>query len=169
MWYIIYVISGKENKAAEFFKENEFDSFVPYKEKVHSIKGEKKLIKQVLFPSYVFVKSDVSHVLFSEGINELLAKKKYIIKQIRHDLKGTPALSEEEEEFLERLLNKDNVLGHSIGTIVNDKVIITEGPLIGYESHIIKINRHKRECTLLIDFLNEQRQITVSLEIVSKV
>ncbi len=169
MWYIVYVVTGSENKTKEFFNDNGFNSFIPYKEKIHSINGQKEIVKKVLFPSYVFVKSDLLYVEFSEKINKLLAKKNYIIKQLRHDLLGTPALSDEEQKVFEKLFDHDNVICHSMGVILNDKVIITEGPLIGYESNIIKINRHKRECTLLIDFLNEQRLITVSLEIVSKI
>ena len=71
--------------------------------------------------------------------------------------------------FLEKLLGRNKVVEYSVGFIENDRVVITEGPLVGLESNIIHIDRHKRICTLEIEMLGQKREVKVSLEIVSKV
>ena len=49
-----------------------------------------------------------------------------------------------------------------------DKVIITDGPLLGKEAHIRKIDRHKRIAYLDIDFFNQTISTKVGLEIIKK-
>ena len=54
------------------------------------------------------------------------------------------------------------------GYLQGDKIIVTEGPLQGMESHIRRIDRHKRLAWLTIDVLGESREIAVGLEIIRK-
>ena len=57
---------------------------------------------------------------------------------------------------------------HSIGFIEGNEVFVTEGPLMGFESKIVKIDRHKRKATIEVEFCGEKRLVNVSLEIISK-
>lgn len=66
---------------------------------------------------------------------------------------------------MERLLDNKNIIRHSVGNIVNSKLIVEEGPLVNLENKVIKIDRHKRLAILKSDFFNK---ITVPLEVVSK-
>jgi transcription termination/antitermination protein NusG len=67
-----------------------------------------------------------------------------------------------------KFANKDHVIENSIGLIEGDKIIITEGPLMGHESMIKKIDSHKRIAQLDIEMFGQLRTITVALEIISK-
>lgn len=77
-------------------------------------------------------------------------------------------MDKQEKKFLQKLLDKNYTVKESVGMIVNDKVIINDGPLKGYESKIIHIDRHKHICTLELLMLGQKREIQVSLEIVMK-
>ncbi|WRK52222.1 hypothetical protein SD457_17455 [Coprobacillaceae bacterium CR2/5/TPMF4] len=52
-------------------------------------------------------------------------------------------------------LNKFNstVIDNSTGDIENGKIVVKEGPLIGEEDLIRKVDRHKRLAFLIINFL----------------
>ena len=56
----------------------------------------------------------------------------------------------------------------STGYIEGDHIIITDGPLKGYEALIKKIDRHKRIAFIEINLLNQPNIIKVGLEIISK-
>ena len=50
----------------------------------------------------------------------------------------------------------------------NDKIIINEGPLIGLEGLITKIDRHKRIAYVNVELLGKLTRVQVGLEIISK-
>ncbi|MEG0034722.1 MAG: antitermination protein NusG, partial [Bacilli bacterium] len=106
---------------------------------------------------------------FSEKFNQFKIRNKNLIKQLRYDLEGTPPLQEEEINILEKLLGLNKIVEVSLGFIEDDKVVITDGPLMGFESYITYINRHKREAKLEIELLGSKREVTVSLDILTKI
>jgi transcriptional antiterminator NusG len=168
-WYIIYVRGSYEEKLVEYLNECGFTAFVPMKAKYFRDNGVAKTVNQLLFPNYIFVESDLDNVEFSEKLELLKKRKSGFVKQLRHDLQGTSALDSSEKAMIERLIGKNNIIENSIGFIENDKVVVTQGPLMGFESHIVYINRHKRIATIEIDIMGEIRSVQVSLEIVSKI
>lgn len=70
--------------------------------------------------------------------------------------------------FLTKFSNKDHVVDISNGIIENDKIIINEGPLIGLEGLITKIDRHKRIAYVDVELLGKFTRVQVGLEIISK-
>lgn len=64
----------------------------------------------------------------------------------------------------------DNFIAEeSKGIILNDNIIINSGPLKGRESIIKKIDRHKRRAEIELMWFGDLKQVSVALEIVSKV
>lgn len=169
MWYVIYVKGGQEHKTTEFLQNNSLKAFTPMKEKYHKKNGKLIKVQQVLFPNYIFIDSSDDYVDFSSKLNKLKLMNKSLIKELKYDLEGTPALHEEEVMILERLLGVNNVVATSVGFIEDDRVVITEGPLVGFESSIVHIDRHKREAKIEIDILGSKREVKVSLDILSKI
>ena len=78
------------------------------------------------------------------------------------------ALYPHERQFIERFVNKDKIIDASIGFIEGDLIRIIEGPLIGNESLIKKINRHKRTALVEITLFGEIQSIELSCEIIAK-
>jgi transcriptional antiterminator NusG len=64
---------------------------------------------------------------------------------------------------------QDQKVEMSIGIIVNDKVRITSGPLVGMEGLIKRINRHKRVANLSLEMFGGVTDFQVGLEIIEKV
>ena len=90
------------------------------------------------------------------------------MKELKYE-NDISALSAEERAYLEGLMDREHNVRLSKGEILDGEVIITEGPLKGYESNIIRIDRHKRRAILNVQMNERKLQVDVSLEIVKKI
>ena len=167
-WYVLFVMGGKEQQLCDFLnQEANWYAFYPKIELVRRKNSIDHTIEKPLFPSYIFVESDDKHQDFQTKLRELRARKTGIIKELNYK-DDVPALYKEEKEYLKGLLDEKNILKKSIGCIENDRVIIIDGPLKGYESRISKINRHKRRAVLEVEMLHKKIDVTVPLEIIKR-
>lgn len=166
-WYVLFVRGGKEAEICSFLKERGFNAFFPKKEVLYKKKGIKYKVLKPLFPSYIFIESNLAHKNFSSKLLQFKSIKQGIIRELKYE-DDVVALDKQEKKFLQKLLDNNYTAKESVGMIVNDKVIINDGPLKGYESKIIHIDRHKHLCTLELMMLGQTREIQVSLEIIVK-
>lgn len=67
------------------------------------------------------------------------------------------------------LCNDDHCIESSSGIKEGSKIIITDGPLKGFESAIKKVNRHKRQALIELEFMGSMRMVSVALEVLEKV
>lgn len=167
-WYVIFIKSGMENKLREFLCQNDMDAFYPMIRVMIHRQGLNKKVLKPLFPGYLFVESALPQEEFNEAMKDLKQRKTGIIKLLKVDKAGTPALWKSEQAYLETLLNKERILEHSTGYIVDGVTMIESGPLKGQEGKIIKIDRHKRMAILETELCGQKVQVRVSLEILSK-
>lgn len=167
-WHVLFVLGGHEHKIKDKINESHHDAFIPKVTKLFKRKDELRKEDVPLFKNYVFVKSKSNTIEFQEYIQHEIQHMTGFIKLLKHDNEGTESLYPHEKEFLMKFANKDHVINQSQGFIEGDKIVITEGPLIGHESLIRKIDRHKRIAQLDIEMFGDKRTITVGLEIISK-
>lgn len=167
-WYVLFVMGGKEKQLCEFLNQEEnWSVFYPKIELVRRKNSIDYLIEKPLFPSYIFVESDLKHTEFKEKLYVLKNRKTGIVKELQYE-DDVPALHSEEKAYLQRLLNHEHILKKSTGFIEQDHVVINDGPLKGYESKISKINRHKRNAILEVELLHKKVNVTVPLEILKR-
>lgn len=77
-------------------------------------------------------------------------------------------LYEQEERFLRRMTGDTTNVAMSVGVMEGDRIIVKEGPLVGMEGKIKKIDRHKRMAILEVELFNRVSEMKVGLEIVEK-
>lgn len=167
-WYVIRVKTGDEEQVRALLEDYDMSVRVLYREVYWRKQGMVYNRKVRLFPGYIFVISDLDYRQFDIEITKIKYDNGKFFKNLRWDKEGTPALTPKEIEKIRHLTRDKDVVETSVGFIEGDKVIIMEGPLMGYESFIVKIDRHKRTAKLELDFLGEKRETTVPLEIVLK-
>lgn len=168
-WYVLYVMGGKERKIVEILNQkDEIKAFTPLKEVVHRIQGKRVVVKKPLFPSYLFLETELSPKVFRQAMLQYKSQVSGILKELKYD-DDISALSTEERAYLEGLMDESHNVRLSKGEILDGEVIITEGPLNGYESNIIRIDRHKRRAILNVRMNNRDMNVDVSLEIVKKI
>lgn len=172
-WYVLFVKTGKEHKIENFIKEKDIQSmfvpFVPILETFFKKKGTVKKETEILFPGYVFIESELNPTEFSYSIKPFIDNNDDVIKVLHYGSKYEIAVKEEERQSLLLLCNDSHSIEASTGVIVGDKICVTEGALAGRESIIKKIDRHKMEALIDLNFMGAVRQVKVALRVVEKV
>ena len=138
--------------------------FSPKFQRKMKLGGEWCVVEAPLVPGYLFISTD--DVL---KLRDALFHVPALTKLLKMGSEIVP-LGPDEIAWIERLtIPGQRTVEFSEGYIVGDQVIITSGPLRGYESMIVKIDRHKRFAYLKFNIMGRVKQVKVGLEIVSKV
>lgn len=162
-WYVLFALVAKENKLCSVLRKKGINAFIPMMEYYRrDIKGN---ALKMLFPGYIFVRSEMEQRDFDNLLYELGEQRDGLIKQLKDE--GVTALRQEEVDMLKKLLNSKGILEMSQAFIKDKKAIVTYGPLIYYQDHIVKVDKHNKLAYLDIEFMN--RQILVGLNIKSKI
>ena len=167
-WYVIRTSSGNEETVRDLLKSNGIEAKIIYREMYYKRKGSVISVIKELFPGYIFAVTDMDYQDFDKLLTSIRYGNSQYFFNLKPDKEGTPALSEKEKHYISRLVGDGDVIQSSTGYIEGDKIVITDGPLMGYESRITYIDRHKRICKVDVDFLGGVRNITIPLEIVAK-
>ena len=169
MWYVMHVLTGTEFSVKKQCRNiisadlaEEF--FVPlYKERY---KGTDKIWRdrtKTMFPGYIFCETDhpdklIMYLKHVVGMTRLLGIDGEIVP-----------LTDTETEFLKKLGGKDHVVDVSEGIKEGSRIICSDGPLMGLESTIVKVDRHKRKACIEMEFLGQSRVIELGLEVIKKI
>ena len=163
-WYILFALSAKLQKLLKILNnKKELYAFIPLIEYYRrDIKG---YALKPLFPSYIFIKTKLNQTQFDILLASMKEDKDGLIKQLKY--KDVAALSQEEINMFESLLDSFGVLKMSQAYLIHHKAKIIEGPLQDFENEIIKIDKHNQLAYLNLRFMD--RHIQAGLNITSKI
>lgn len=169
MYYVICTLTGKEDIVkdeilAQIGQEKKEKIHILTRERKQKYRGEWQIRKEKLFPGYLFMDLEASQV---ELVLQALRRATEHAKVLKTGDELFP-IHEEEEQLLRRLTGDTTNVAVSVGVIVGDKIIVKEGPLIGMEGMIKRIDRHKRMAVLEVELFNRVSEVKVGLEIVEK-
>ena len=175
-WIVIFVRTGSEqalkNLLEERLPKEDFTPFLPVKESLYRKNGSFLKKEKILFSGYLFIKTTLDAEII---IKKMWLKLKETIrdKDIFYILhygknKNDIIMKEKERISWEKLLDSKDCISGSVGLIEGDEVRIIEGPLMGLESKIKKIDRHKCEATVEIEMMGTTRELKLYLEIIEK-
>lgn len=135
-WLAVYTRPRWEKKVNHLLFEKGVESYCPLNKVRRKWSDRIKIVEEPLFKSYVFVKvndEDRTPVRMTNGVINFVYWN------------GKPALIKEKEiNAIKRFLNEyENVEVHPMDLKVNQRVLITAGPLMDHEGKVLDI-RHKR-------------------------
>ena len=171
-WFVFYVQTGKEETVCKYLNNMlncmESVSFVPQIEMFY--KNSKQVHKKLkpMFPGYVFTETDSNAKEFATQAIRTVRNSEYIIRLLGKENSDFMVLNKHEKDYLLGFCDNKHILSMSIGIIKGDRVFVTSGPLMGRESIIKRIDRHKRRAEIEIEFMGDIRRVSVALEIVEK-
>lgn len=172
-WYILFTRTGQEEKAEQLLKSqldnNIIMPFIPMLQTIFKYSGRVKIELKPLFPGYVFIESEVPSVEIIKMTRNIVTASKDIIRFLHYEDACDIAMREHEKNMLLKLCNDDHYIESSRGIVEGTRVYIKEGPLMGLESIIRKIDRHKRQAIIDLDFMGAIRHISVALEVIEKI
>lgn len=164
-WYIMHVKSENCQEFVDYLNaDKNIYAFLPKMEKWLSNSKIKEFQTSYMYPDYIFIRTSLNQEEFKKRYDEFFKSIYYIAQLLEKN--SVISLTPMEQLLLEKMFNDQDVIKHSTGHIVDSHLIINEGPLIGLEKRIKKIDRHKRIAILDCDILG--RIMKVPLEVVSK-
>ena len=167
MWYVMQVRTGREEETLSMVHQCAADShmgvcFLPKYEQKKKFAGAWHLVQALLFPGYVFVET--------EEIEKFYMELRQVPKLTK--ILGTgecwTSIIDEDLRVLERLLDEEKMVGMSTGFLEGDRVMIVDGPLMGLETVIRRIDRHKRKAMVEMHMFGRVQEVAVGLEIVGR-
>ncbi len=166
--YVLQVIGGQESRVSEMISSCVSsgvvrECFIPRYEAMHRVRGAWRRRTEMLVPGYLFVDCDDAGVL-----SEQLRRVPAFTRLLGNDNTFIP-LDAEEASWLNAFTDiGDRVVKMSEGVIEGDKVIVLNGPLMGHEGMISKVDRHRRIAHLDVRILGRIKTVKIGLEIVNK-
>ena len=175
-WVILFVKTGSEDRLTRILKEKlnaeEYLPFLPLKEMPYRKKGIISKKRELLFPSYIFIQTEIEANLVEEKLTLALMNitgQKDIYYILNYGDKKDVVIRKKERFHWERFLNSDFCATGSVGFIEGDMVRVTSGALVGMESRIKRINRHKREAIVELEIMWAIRKVSLMLEVITKI
>lgn len=168
-WHILHVRAHEEEEIAKVINQNQdLEAFVPKLVRIMKRNGVCIHEKKRLFPNYVFIKSSLNTKEFYHYIQNELRPLVDYFRVLKYKDIELETLSESEKHYLNQFLDQDYELKPSEGFIVGKNVVITQGPLMGLESTIVFIDRHKRVADISLKLFGEDKILRVGLDILYK-
>ena len=165
MWYVLWTSTGREENTRQMIKTYADPALysrcmIPYRLKRHYYKGSSRIVKLILFPSYVFVETDnieefVNNIKWFPGFNVVLHTEDMYSPLYKH-----------EELLLLKLVNDHDIIDISEGFMEGDKVRITSGPLVGQEGSIKKVKPRQGVAILEMNIFNRITEVALGLELI---
>lgn len=167
-FYVIQVRVGYERKfIANFYKhcpELESTCILKFPERMLFIRRQGKQLQELqpVFSGYVFI---VTETLNEELIAQLKKEDNFIRFLPRTN--DVMPLSGNDLTLIKRFTDFGEVLGPSkVYFNENDRIVVTEGPLLGQEGSIIKVDRRKKRAKIQLQFAENTFTIDLSFEVI---
>lgn len=167
MWYVIQTFGGEEEKTANMIRRQVSscyveECFVPRRERMKKFHGSWNKVEEMLFHGYVFVISEEP-----EGLYQELKKVPKLTNMLGREKAFFFPLSEREEQMVRRIGNKEHRTVLSRIELREGKQIrVLEGPLKDYVGDVVKVNLHKREVVVRVEFMGKMVEVFMGVEMV---
>ena len=175
MLYVIHTTTGKEDELIDKIhresahQEDYTDVFCIRRNVWKKFKGQWRNVSERLFPGYVFIETEkpreIQQMLFMmEGYGRLLGQKG------EHTTNFIP-LKDHEEALMYAYAGKEShtVEVSKIKILEGKKVQIVDGPLLGQEGRIKKIDLHKRIAQVEVTLFNQTHLVYLGIEIIREI
>lgn len=151
-WYVLHVTSNQMEFVNDQLVNHGLTTLLPKVEKWFSNSHIREYVTSLLFPDCVFVygmETDIQRICTNSSLIE-----------------EWHMLSDSEATVVQAMFSDTDVIRHSVGTIENMVLTVSDGPLMGMESKVTKIDRHKRVAYVDMQLLG--RSMRLPLEVISK-
>jgi transcription termination/antitermination protein NusG len=164
-FFAVQVMSGREDVFVELFSKTRPDiNIYNIKKKVNTRKAGKPITQiSCVFPGYLFF-------LYPEELPS--PSVVYAIRRTKHFIRVLPstraikALGKRDTEILHHLVSFGKEIEPSIVVFDDDKRIrVIQGPLLGFEGRIVKVNRRKKRAKIRLDMDNSPLLFDLSFEV----
>ena len=117
------------------------DAFVLRKERWRKLDGRWERYPMQMYRDYFFVvTSDVNE------LDKALSKLSFPVRIAKGDGSFFMPMAADAQAWYERMMDANHVIRSSTGVIVDGVLHVQDGPLVGQEERVTKVDRHHRSC-----------------------
>ena len=169
LWYILQTVSGKEEQAADLLKRKADRALwescrVLRKRRLFRREGRFFIQEAVLFPGYVFVKSEKP-----EQLARFLWRSSDFPQPIELDAAGQMIpVAAEDLDFLEKICGGELEETMGISRLFlneQNEIVRAEGILDRYSDRIVKLNMHKRFAIVEVKLFDRIQRVCFSFQL----
>ena len=168
-YYTIQVKTRGENKFIKLFKNMHPQIKLPlyFPQRYLDIR-RKGLVKQstaAVFPGYVFIEAENDEVILSYQWAFRRTKGFYRFLSSNQDI--VPLADRDLELVLHFIKNAGPIAGRSrVYFNENSRIVVVEGPLMGLEGRIVKVDKRKGRAKVKLDLYDDSFAIDLSFEVI---
>ena len=168
MWYVIQVLKGREDAMADLIGRvvpaaELTECFSPKYATETKVRGRWVPVVRDLFPGYLIAVTDDPLVL-----EQRLLRIEEFARVLRYGDEFVP-LEKAEVELIGGFTERGHrTVPMSRAVKQGERVVVTEGPLLGREAMIKSVNRHKSCAVLEVDFCGRKVTTRVGLAVFSQ-
>ncbi len=170
-WYVIFVETGFEEEVCLFinklkiqhYNNIDYNLLVPKRKIYERKQGVRKEVTKIMFPGYVLLETD--------NINEFYSRARggpHIIKFLKNNYNFLEVSVNEIRQIL-NMVDHEGLINISQALIVDDRIRITEGPLLGNEGIIKKLDKRKGRAKVEFAINNITLLIDLGIDVIQKV
>lgn len=163
-WYVARCKSGSANKLVRALNRQEnMKAFIPKSERWFGRQGKTiEFIVKELYPDYVFIKSNLDIETFDKRFKEYFKTVSGLVDLLEY--KDTYPLTSNEQVLFKKLLDNTDTIKHTKGIVIDRKFVPTDGPLVGLENMIKKVDKHRRIATLDTSILTGKLMVAIEID-----
>ena len=145
-WYLVHTPNGKERETCEKVRriiphELMQDAFVMQKEFWFKRDGAWSLQTKPMYKEYFFVATRDAALL-----DKALAQLSFGCRIAGSRERAYASMPDDAQDWYRSVLDDDGVVRNSVARIEDGVLHIEQGPLVGQEARVKKVDRHKRWC-----------------------
>ena len=164
-WYALFVYTGKEECVEEwlrlFFDDSRMIVLIPKRKLAERKQGQVNHVLKKMFPGYILIRTEMN-----DQIYYALKSIPNLVRVLNSSESYTKILDEEISRVL-GLLGDGDVVDYSKVYLVNSRVVVKSGPLLGMEGLIKAVDRRKNRAKVSIPFMGLEKEIDVGIEVLT--
>lgn len=171
-WYALFVQADKEmmveNRIHALFNESVCTALVPKRMLLERRQGVTRAVARLLFPSYVLIKTTMQPDIYYR-----IMEIPYILKILntgipRKDGCYWTAIDPGEIETILNLVDQSGVICSSRVLMEDRNFYVEEGPLLGMEDRIMKLDNHHNRAKVRLNFNGESKTVDLAVNVFRK-
>jgi transcriptional antiterminator NusG len=161
-WYSLFVLTGKEEYVEEwlrlYFDELIMTILIPKRKLTERKQGKVRQVLKKMFPGYLLI-----HTEMNDQIYYAMERIPNLIRVLNSGEAYTP-IPDKELECTLRLLDEKGIVDYSNVYVVNSKLVVKSGPLLGMEGLIKSVDKRKKRAKIMVPFMGLEKEIDVGIE-----
>lgn len=155
-WYVVFVMTGTEEEVAGKLDGAGMQAAAPVQVLYERRHGKWWPVRRVVFPGYVFI-----HAALTNHLYYFITHQAHVHRLLGG---GEPqAVPEEQMQVVLFFANEGRDFGVSQGEKSGGRTVVTSGPLVKLQEHILKVNARSRRATVEVPLLDRTIQVDAAI------